>query len=125
MAKQRGSYEVTYIVIRPVTYRVEAASSAEAEEIGLEKGESIDIGGIIDFRHVSTKQVMNREKGRSISTTTSPEERLSDAAPDLLHALQQLLEYSRAEAAARGLTDEDMTWLETARTAIAKATDER
>jgi len=43
------------------------------------------------------------------------------AAPDLLDALQDLVERDRSEAAESGFTDDEMTWLEDARRAIAKA----
>jgi hypothetical protein len=43
------------------------------------------------------------------------------AAPELLGALQDLVERERAEAAESGFTDDEMTWLEDARRAIAKA----
>jgi hypothetical protein len=49
------------------------------------------------------------------------EARLFCAAPDLLDALVDLVERDRAEAAACGFTDDEMTWLEDARRAIAKA----
>ena len=47
--------------------------------------------------------------------------RLVAAAPDLLDALEELVERDRAEAAEAGFTDDEMTWLEDARRAIAKA----
>ncbi len=43
------------------------------------------------------------------------------AAFDLLDALETLVERDRAEAADSGFTDDEMTWLEEARHAIAKA----
>jgi hypothetical protein len=43
------------------------------------------------------------------------------AARDLLDALTDLVERERAEAADSGFTDEEMSWLEDARRAIAKA----
>jgi hypothetical protein len=47
--------------------------------------------------------------------------RLIAAAPELLDALQELVQRDRAEAAESGFTDDEMTWLEDARRAIAKA----
>jgi hypothetical protein len=47
--------------------------------------------------------------------------RLMAAAPDLLDALEDLVERDRSEAAESGFTDDEMTWLEDARRAIAKA----
>jgi hypothetical protein len=47
--------------------------------------------------------------------------RLIAATPELLDALQDLVERDRAEAAESGFTDDEMTWLEDARRAIAKA----
>jgi predicted Rossmann fold nucleotide-binding protein DprA/Smf involved in DNA uptake len=47
--------------------------------------------------------------------------RLIVAAPELLDALQELVERERAEAAESGFTDDEMTWLEDARRVIAKA----
>jgi protein-arginine kinase activator protein McsA len=47
--------------------------------------------------------------------------RLIAAAPQLLDALQELVQRDRAEAAESGFTDDEMTWLEDARRAIAKA----
>jgi hypothetical protein len=43
------------------------------------------------------------------------------AARDLLDALTDLVERDRAEAASCGFTDDEMSWLEDARRAIAKA----
>ncbi len=43
------------------------------------------------------------------------------AARDLLEALTDLVERDRAEAASCGFTDDEMSWLEDARRAIAKA----
>jgi len=43
------------------------------------------------------------------------------AARDLLDALTDLVERDRAEAASWGFTDDEMSWLEDARRAIAKA----
>ena len=43
------------------------------------------------------------------------------AARDLLDALTDLVERDRAEAASSGFTDDEMSWLEDARRAIAKA----
>ena len=43
------------------------------------------------------------------------------AAQDLLDALEELVARDRAEAAESGFTDNEMTWLEDARRAIAKA----
>jgi len=47
--------------------------------------------------------------------------RLMAAAPDLLDALEGLVERDRSEAADSGFTDDEMTWLEDARRATAKA----
>ena len=47
--------------------------------------------------------------------------RMQLAARDLLDALTDLVERDRAEAANSGFTDEEMSWLEDARRAIAKA----
>jgi hypothetical protein len=47
--------------------------------------------------------------------------RLMAAAPDLLDALEDLVARDRSEAAESGFTDDEMTWLEDARRAIAKA----
>ena len=47
--------------------------------------------------------------------------RLRLAAQDLLDALEELVARDRAEAAESGFTDNEMTWLEDARRAIAKA----
>ena len=46
--------------------------------------------------------------------------RLFCAAPDLSDALERLVERDRAEAAACGFTDDEMTWLEDGRRALAK-----
>ena len=56
--KPSRTYDVTLIVTRPVTYRVRAAYPAEAEDIALERGELIDTGGVIDYRHVSTQRII-------------------------------------------------------------------
>jgi hypothetical protein len=47
--------------------------------------------------------------------------RMQLAACDLLDALTDLVERDRAEAASCGFTDDEMSWLEDARRAIAKA----
>jgi hypothetical protein len=47
--------------------------------------------------------------------------RLMAAAPELLDALEDLVERDRFEAAESGFTDDEMTWLEDARRIIAKA----
>jgi hypothetical protein len=47
--------------------------------------------------------------------------RLIAAAPDLLDALQDLVGRDEKEARECGFTDDEMTWLEDARRAIAKA----
>ncbi len=49
------------------------------------------------------------------------EARLFCAAPDLLDALADLVERDRTEAASCGFSDDEMSWLEDARRAIAKA----
>jgi hypothetical protein len=49
------------------------------------------------------------------------EARIRDAAPDLLDALETLVERDEVEARESGFTDDEMTWLEDARRAIAKA----
>ncbi len=49
------------------------------------------------------------------------EARIRDAAPDILDALETLVERDRSEAAESGFADDEMTWLEDARRAIAKA----
>ena len=46
---------------------------------------------------------------------------LERAAGELFDALQGLVARNRAEAAASGFTDDEMTWLEEARRALAKA----
>lgn len=51
----------------------------------------------------------------------SDTQRLSDAAQDLLDALEDLVERERAEAADCGFTEDEMSWLEDARRAIRKA----
>ena len=47
--------------------------------------------------------------------------RMQLAARDLLDALTDLVERDRAEAASCGFADDEMSWLEDARRAIAKA----
>jgi|GEM_PF-4477535 hypothetical protein len=49
------------------------------------------------------------------------EARVRDAAHDLLDALEELVGRDEAEARESGFTDDEMTWLEDARRAIAKA----
>jgi hypothetical protein len=46
---------------------------------------------------------------------------LKEVGPALLAAVVDLVERERAEAAARGFSDDEMTWLEDARRAITKA----
>jgi hypothetical protein len=49
------------------------------------------------------------------------ETRIRDAAHDLLDALEELVGRDEAETREAGFTDDEMTWLEDARRAIAKA----
>jgi hypothetical protein len=54
-------------------------------------------------------------------TNVKANARLMAAAPDLLDALEELVERDRSEAAESGFTDDEMSWLEDARRIIAKA----
>ena len=77
----------------------------------------------------SSPTILRRTSTRSWSATTTAtnwlwrdeELWLRLAAQDLLDALEELVARDRAEAAESGFTDDEMTWLEDARRAIAKA----
>jgi hypothetical protein len=58
---------------------------------------------------------------REVAVWRHEELHLRLAVGDLLDALTDLVERDRAEAAACGFTDDEMSWLEDARRAIAKA----
>ena len=59
--------------------------------------------------------------GNELAVWYDEDLRLRLAARDLLNALEDLVERDRAEAASCGFTDDEMSWLEDARRAIAKA----
>jgi hypothetical protein len=71
-----------------------------------------------DRRTVEEARLIVRFKGQ---TNAKANGRLMAAAPDLLDALEELVERDRSEAAESGFTDDEMSWLEDARRAIAKA----
>lgn len=60
-------------------------------------------------------------KGDNTMTTTTDTADLQASHAALFDALQDLVERDRAEAEACGFTDDEMSWLEEARRAIAKA----
>jgi hypothetical protein len=60
-------------------------------------------------------------EGNKLAVWQDGDLRLRLAAYDVLEALETLVERDRAEAAASGFTDDEMSWLEDARRAIAKA----
>jgi len=59
--------------------------------------------------------------GNELAVWYDDDMRLRHAAQDLLDALTDLVERDRAEAASCGFTDDEMSWLEDAQRAIAKA----
>ena len=61
------------------------------------------------------------DHGDEVAIWLGDDMRLRVAARDLLDALEELVARDRAEAAESGFTDDEMTWLEDARRAIAKA----
>ena len=65
--------------------------------------------------------VVCNKAGDELACWHDDETCLSLAAQDLLDALEELVARDRAEAAESGFTDDEMTWLEDARRAIAKA----
>lgn len=64
---------------------------------------------------------INDDRGAQVAIWLDDDVRLRLAAQDLLDALEELVARERAEAAESGFTDDEMTWLEDARRAIAKA----
>jgi hypothetical protein len=56
--KPSRTYDVTVIVTQPMTYRVQAASPAEAEDIAFEHGELTGTGDVIDYQHVSIQRII-------------------------------------------------------------------
>jgi hypothetical protein len=62
-------------------------------------------------------------KGDESAVWYDDDMRLRLAASELLEALEDLVERERAEAADSGFADDEMTWLEDARRAIAKVKD--
>jgi hypothetical protein len=61
------------------------------------------------------------DPGEEVAVWHDEDLRLRLAARALLDALEELVARDRAEAADSGFTDDEMTWLEDARRAIAKA----
>ena len=61
------------------------------------------------------------DAGNELASWCDEDTCLRLAAPDLLDALKELVARDCAEAAESGFTDDEMTWLEDARRAIAKA----
>jgi hypothetical protein len=61
------------------------------------------------------------DAGNELACWHDDDTRLRLAAQDLLDALEELVARDQAEAAESGFTDDEMTWLEDARRAIAKA----
>jgi hypothetical protein len=65
--------------------------------------------------------VVSDDAGNELAVWYDEDTCLRLAAQDLLDALEELVARDRAEAAESGFTDDEMTWLEDARRAIAKA----
>jgi hypothetical protein len=65
--------------------------------------------------------VVSDDAGNDLALWVDEDTSLRLAAQDLLAALEELVARERAEAADCGFTDDEMTWLEDARRAIAKA----
>ncbi len=65
--------------------------------------------------------VVNDDNRAEVAVWLDDDLRLRLAAQDLLDALEELVARNRAEAAESGFTDDEMTWLEDARRAIAEA----
>ena len=65
--------------------------------------------------------VIHSDDHDELATWIDDDLRLRRAAQDLLDALESLVVRDRAGAAASGFTDDETTWLEDARRAIAKA----
>jgi hypothetical protein len=77
-----------------------------------------DLEIVTDHRTAAEMESLVQFKGQ---TNAKANARLMAAAPDLLDALEGLVERDRSEAADSGFTDDEMSWLEDARRAIAKA----
>lgn len=56
--KTLKTYDVTFIVTQPMTYRVQATDPKQAEELAQEDGELIGRDDVIDYRHVSTNRIL-------------------------------------------------------------------
>ena len=80
----------------------------------------------LDFENYDSGMPVNEivikdAQHNDVAVWQDPDFTLRLAARDLLDALTDLVERDRAEAADSGFTDDEMSWLEDARRAIAKA----
>ncbi|MGA2843219.1 MAG: hypothetical protein ABSG18_24325 [Steroidobacteraceae bacterium] len=106
------------------TYEVEA----DTPELALIKAQELYASDPCDLRFesyddgmpVNEIEIMDADRNE-VAAWLDDDLRLRRAARDLLDALDDLVARERAEAAANGFTDDEMTWLEDARRAIAKA----
>ena len=55
--KTLKTYDVTYLVTLPMTYRIKAASPEEAEELAEQHGECLGEGDVVDSWHCDTELV--------------------------------------------------------------------
>ncbi len=79
---------------------------------------SVIFGGLGIYPDKATARAFERaEKAEQ----KEKESRIRDAAHDLLDALEDLVGRDETEARESGFTDDEMSWLEDARRAIAKA----
>lgn len=71
--------------------------------------------------YINEIEICDEGSSDAILAWQSNDVSLRNAASDLRDALQELVERERREAASCGLTDDEMTWLEDARRALARA----
>ena len=77
-----------------------------------------DIEIVTDRRTANETESIVQFKGQRNAKANA---RLMAAAPDLLAALEELVERDRSEALSCGFTEDELSWLEDAQHAIAKA----
>jgi len=75
-----------------------------------------------DCCQIGTVERWDGDDDEEVMAEAEANAQLIAAAPELFDALRELVARDRAEAAASGFEDTEMTWLEDARRAIAKAT---
>ena len=109
---------------------IEAANAHDALLEALRLVESRQVYHEVIFQpydspgYINEIEVWDNEHGGcedALATWQSDDLALANAAPALRDALQALVERERVDAAQSGLSDDEMTWLDDARRALARA----